>query len=354
MKFNERLLDLRKKKGWSQEELGYKLDVSRQTVSKWEAGQTTPELEKLRNLAKIFEITVDELINENDEKSEEKKIEDVENVSDETRSDGKKTKKKKSKIKFLFLYLLIVAIIFYIILVGYRFFIIKEIGDTFWEITMKANDYGYYMDKRTYGANYRVATPMTKEEHYYYINWFKEGTTEENKIGRVKIKKYEGDLAGGADLLNPTKIIYVDNIWITSDDRSRVTEFDEINKTYKKLENYNFVTDITVLMAEYENMFNTLEFYKNWSNCFRYAVDLRINISKTKDGDYYMSNEKLNAPKQIDNCYILINDERIIFEKIVYDQEMKSNYEGTRYKLRLGDVEEKDVEFPDFSEYTEI
>lgn len=73
MKFNERILDLRKKKGWSQEELGYKLDVSRQTISKWEAGQTTPELEKLRNLAKIFEISVDELISEDAENDRDRK-----------------------------------------------------------------------------------------------------------------------------------------------------------------------------------------------------------------------------------------------------------------------------------------
>ena len=58
MKFNERLLDLRKKNGWSQEELGYKLDVSRQTVSKWESGQTTPDLERLRKLAIILIILV--------------------------------------------------------------------------------------------------------------------------------------------------------------------------------------------------------------------------------------------------------------------------------------------------------
>ena len=60
MRFNENLLNLRKQKGWSQEELGYKLNVSRQTVSKWEAGQTTPELEKLELLAKIINISIDE------------------------------------------------------------------------------------------------------------------------------------------------------------------------------------------------------------------------------------------------------------------------------------------------------
>ncbi len=73
MRFNENLLNLRKQKGWSQEELGYKLNVSRQTVSKWEAGQTTPELEKLELLAKIFNISIDELVGNNTEKNNFKK-----------------------------------------------------------------------------------------------------------------------------------------------------------------------------------------------------------------------------------------------------------------------------------------
>ena len=59
MEFHNKLYNLRKQKGLSQEELANRLNVSRQTISKWEAGQTTPELEKLRNLAKLFNISVD-------------------------------------------------------------------------------------------------------------------------------------------------------------------------------------------------------------------------------------------------------------------------------------------------------
>ena len=66
MKFNDKLIELRKKEGLSQEELGYKLNVTRQTVSKWELGQTTPEMEKLVEMSKIFNISVDELINESE------------------------------------------------------------------------------------------------------------------------------------------------------------------------------------------------------------------------------------------------------------------------------------------------
>lgn len=62
MNFKEKLYELRRLKGLSQEEIGEKINVSRQTISKWENGQTTPELEKLIELSKIFDIPIDELI----------------------------------------------------------------------------------------------------------------------------------------------------------------------------------------------------------------------------------------------------------------------------------------------------
>ena len=69
MKFNEKLIKLRKEMGLSQEELGNKLNVARQTVSKCELGETTPEMDKLIKMSEIFNITLDELIKDknNDE-----------------------------------------------------------------------------------------------------------------------------------------------------------------------------------------------------------------------------------------------------------------------------------------------
>lgn len=64
MKFNEKLIQLRKSSGFSQEELGHKLNVTRQTVSKWELGNTTPEMEKLIELSDLFNISIDELVKE--------------------------------------------------------------------------------------------------------------------------------------------------------------------------------------------------------------------------------------------------------------------------------------------------
>lgn len=62
MTFAEKLIELRKARGWSQEELGERLGVTRQTVSKWELGSTTPEMEKLAAMSDLFGISLDELV----------------------------------------------------------------------------------------------------------------------------------------------------------------------------------------------------------------------------------------------------------------------------------------------------
>lgn len=62
MEFNNKLYELRKQKGFSQEELANRLNVSRQTVSKWEVGESTPDMEKLVAMSDLFEISLDELV----------------------------------------------------------------------------------------------------------------------------------------------------------------------------------------------------------------------------------------------------------------------------------------------------
>lgn len=62
MEFYERLQGLRREKGMTQEELAERLDVSRQAVSKWESGQTMPEIEKLVQMAQVFDVSLDYLV----------------------------------------------------------------------------------------------------------------------------------------------------------------------------------------------------------------------------------------------------------------------------------------------------
>ncbi|MBQ8331914.1 MAG: helix-turn-helix transcriptional regulator [Clostridia bacterium] len=85
MEFNEKLQELRKQKGLTQEELAEKLYVSRTAISKWESGRGYPNIESLKAIAKFFSVTVDELLSsgevltiaEEDNKRKEKHFYDL-------------------------------------------------------------------------------------------------------------------------------------------------------------------------------------------------------------------------------------------------------------------------------------
>lgn len=58
----DKIMELRKKNGWSQEELAEKIGVSRQSISKWESAQSVPDLNKILLLSKVFEVSTDYLL----------------------------------------------------------------------------------------------------------------------------------------------------------------------------------------------------------------------------------------------------------------------------------------------------
>jgi AbrB family looped-hinge helix DNA binding protein len=60
--FKDNLVYLRKMKGMSQENLAARLDITRQTLSKWETGEAFPDIEKSKRLADIFEVSLDDLV----------------------------------------------------------------------------------------------------------------------------------------------------------------------------------------------------------------------------------------------------------------------------------------------------
>ena len=62
MNLSTKIYELRKAKGMSQEKLAELVGVSRQSISKWESGETIPELERLVELSRIFEVTTDYLL----------------------------------------------------------------------------------------------------------------------------------------------------------------------------------------------------------------------------------------------------------------------------------------------------
>ena len=65
MSLGNKILELRKKKGLSQEQLGEKVNVTRQTISNWELNETTPNPEQLKLLSNVLNVSIDELLDNN-------------------------------------------------------------------------------------------------------------------------------------------------------------------------------------------------------------------------------------------------------------------------------------------------
>lgn len=138
MNFNEKLIELRKKGGLSQEELGYKLNVSRQTISKWELGQTTPEMDKLIELSKVFNITVDELINNS--KTINTSIPKTENRPVSPNNNKVKKEKHTKVIIITFLLIILMLIVLKICALIPAFSIFNKVYDQANKTTNMQND----------------------------------------------------------------------------------------------------------------------------------------------------------------------------------------------------------------------
>ena len=77
MAFGETLTALRKTKGLSQEQLAEELDLTRQTISKWELNQSTPDIEYILRLSNFFEVTTDYLIKGEESAMEDEQVKSV-------------------------------------------------------------------------------------------------------------------------------------------------------------------------------------------------------------------------------------------------------------------------------------
>jgi len=117
MEFNEKITQLRKARGMTQEELADKVGVSRQSISKWELGDCEPDMSTLRKLQKIFGVSMDYLINDN-----------VYNAKEEQKKE--KTDKKEIYPNYLNILLIIgglgvLAAILIVIIFPYPYYIIN-------------------------------------------------------------------------------------------------------------------------------------------------------------------------------------------------------------------------------------
>ena len=82
MEIANRLQQLRAEKGYSQEELAEKLEISRQAVSKWERGESSPDTDNLIRLAKLYNMSLDELLNVKNCDNQDKQSDEAQPESD--------------------------------------------------------------------------------------------------------------------------------------------------------------------------------------------------------------------------------------------------------------------------------
>ena len=99
----DKIILLRKKSGLSQEELAFKLNVTRQSVSKWESAQSIPEIEKIVEIGKLFDISIDVLLNDNLQIDEKKEVkEESKKVITVTKSEAQSYIASVNKSKLFF------------------------------------------------------------------------------------------------------------------------------------------------------------------------------------------------------------------------------------------------------------
>ena len=331
MKFNDKLLDLRKKKGWSQEELGNELNVSRQTVSKWEAGQTTPELEKLKKLSEIFGITVDSLIDDSD--TYEEKVIEVSNKNDINQNE--KNSKKRVILKIVIL-LIISIITIYLLIVIKRCVILYEVFEVFQNEQKNISE---MIVNKT-----EVTDDNTTISESVIRNYYKFTDGEHSKI-------YIREDIGADDKENKIYAIYQDS------DYEEKIKIDVLNKTYEEFSenkrDYWFELQASNIymgfIRYYEGVFSSL------GNTLKIASDLSIRIYEV-DNDamkgYYIS----DAVNSYNNrCDLKIDTQNKVMEfyRVIYEN--KKDYESVNYIYKYDqNVSAEQVSLPNLEEYTKI
>ena len=319
MIFKEKLLELRKQKGWSQEELGNNLDVSRQTISKWESGQSTPEMEKLVKISEIFEISLDELI-----------IGIKNEVKDSIEENKRSDKPKKSKIKIVFMILLILILLSFFGVITYRVGCFKKILDVAGVLT------NFYSED-----NYRITESLmiTKngvqnaeegyEKEYYSLNSQK--MMQDARIFPTK-KVYLSDDGGILEF----------NLKTNEYKKFNIDEYN--NEEYDRLIRRNY--HIYKLIADNINMYT-------FKDRLKLALDFSYKLNTRASSNVII----LDTPL-INNVRYSLNLNKETNEFTLYeyrfDEKNKSNYNLYVYEIRYGIVSEEIIEKPDISEYTVV
>lgn len=348
--FKDRLILLRKKQGWSQEDLAEKVDVTRQTISKWESRQTMPEVDKVIKLSKLYNLTMDELLygedkietesiksntviaenpnntNYNNDDTNIGKIltdninninENIENYEEniEATSENKTESKHIDKVLKKYIPKILISVILiglfaYLISVVHNFFILKEINDKF--KSYKDVNNCYYERKEIVsndtGTLYAINTKY----------WYKDGI----------LKREEKRTENG---ITKTTILYIDT------NNNIKYNISEENKEGIKRLNYTNYNELKKGILEY---FIGTDYYKSNFKIIKDALFNRVSTDK----DNYIVERNLEEYKKS-----IYNKENAFIEQSF---SIKSDNEETKviHNIQINVVTDEDLKL-NLSEY---
>ncbi|MBQ7409780.1 MAG: helix-turn-helix transcriptional regulator [Clostridia bacterium] len=315
--YNEKLLEYRKNKNLSQEEIAEKIGVSRQSIYAWESGKSVPDIENMSKLCQVLDITANDLTNGLKYSSTEN-----ENLKDVNKRINKKT------IKRIILILLLIIIIVYLITSIRKFIILTDIH-------LKIKNVSYY-------NNYSYDEYSGKEDN---------GVNSVNVINskRKEIKYKDNVMKIKETAFNKNENFETNYTWININTKEGYY-YNMEAKTYSKIEDVNRArgtNDTSVIKrAALENMidYSTLGKIVNAFNPFFYIEN---------SGDFYCLEYEMNMPA---------------YEVKVQDYKWKENgfpygiwrynQDGSNsfvtYNIEVGNVTDEEVAKPDFTGYTLI
>lgn len=322
--FSEKIYELRKEKGFSQEELADKVNVARQTISKWENGTTIPDTNNLIELSKIFEVSVDKLLGNNE-------------CDEQNNGDTKKLKKEKNINKIIIAIICIILIILLSIVVN-RFILITKIRMNL--VTSQSRD----VDFRYFQSNIGITNGITSKwdfcEAYRksdklvisYYNAENESISENSEAEKVRIEYF---------------------------DKDNYYDIDLKNKTYKKYKNENgmiYFYNLTGLKldSEFAKEFGELS---NFGKRIVFALNFnnKFVVSKQADNSLVIT---LRNGKDLTNQTTVTLFENKDFPEISI---IKTNgelgvidYKAFTYEWQKLDVKEENIKLPDLTEFIEI
>ena len=343
MKFNEKLFELRKEKGYSQEELADKLNVARQTVSKWENGTTTPDFDNLIELSKLFEISIDDFVGNDFKKEKLNETQDEQNeenlniVIDEKEVESKS---KKRKHKMIFLILLLICLIIVIITLTIKVIERYKIVDAISERMVLQYVYGVD-DKRK--QEFYFTKSITKYENLKLVEWKRESCYSKD----YNFKKDYYYLKIEPDIVR-TEYIDGDDYY----------DIDTRNKTYKKgeyeYEDYYFMAGNELDIALLDEL--SLDSIKNRILlALDFSYDIYIATTANEHKDYVISKNG-NIEKDINAITVSTSVSEKIPDIMVNVRENKdksrANFIDYSYIWTVREISDEEIKMPDLTGFT--